>query len=232
MEVVNLYMCLRNNEKTLKQTFNILETLENNLINIAINYFFYENDSVDSTRSLIDDFMLHRAGNTLFENLNNNQFSSISSLDRTRYMAKIRNKMKSLSKDFNSNYSLLLDTDIEFTYQDIHNMLTTLKSNDAIAMVIPFGYVENKQYQYYDTYALLTIDDKNYLHSFGLPSILEVKSGFGGIALLNSKTFHQCYWDINQMKIKSEHLSFCNEVLKFGKIALLTYVKVGWNTFK
>ena len=232
MDTINLYMCLRNNDKTLKFTFDILETLEQCLHNTKFNYFFYENDSIDNTRQLIKTFMLNRNGNFTFENCNNKQYSSISSLERTQYMAKIRNKMKSLSCGFHSDYSLLLDTDIEFTYKDIETMLSTLKNNKSIAMVIPFGYAKNKLYKYYDTYALLTMDDKNHLQSFGLPSIIEVKSGFGGIAILLSDIFDECKWDFNQKILKSEHLSLCRDVRCLGKIALLTYVKVGWNTFK
>ena len=62
--------------------------------------------------------------------------------------------------------------------------------------------------------------------------MIEVKSGFGSIAILLSDIFDQCKWDPDQKILKSEHLSFCRDVRCLGKIASLIYVKVGWNTFK
>ena len=49
---------------------------------------------------------------------------------------------------------------------------------------------------------------------------------------LKSVIFDKCKWNPDQKILKSEHLSLCRDVRCLGKIALLLYIKVGWNTFK
>ena len=225
-------MCLRNNESTLMSTFDQLKEVEEKLHNFEFYYYIYENDSHDSTKYLIKSFMKNRKGSYLLETLKNIHYGSESNLERSQFLARCRNKMKVLNNDRQNGLAIILDSDIKFCHSDVSYMITSLHSNKDIAMVTAFGHTSKSMYTYYDTYALLTRDYKQRLAKVGLPDIIEVHSAFGGLAMLPTSVFENCFWDPNQDILMSEHYSFCKMVAKFGRIVILKNVKVGWNMFK
>lgn len=226
--IINIYICLRNNADTLHYTFDRLIELEKYH---QLHYFIYENDSHDETKSMIKDFMKDRNGSYLLETLNVKHYGSESNLKRSQFLADCRNKMKLLGSKVESYVTVIVDSDIDFSPNDINTMIGKL-DEPGIAMVTPFGHTEKSKYKYYDTYALLTLDDKRRIPVVGAPDIIYVKSAFGGIAVLKSDIFKECFWNNKQQVLMSEHYSFCKEVLKYGNIIILKKVKVGWNIFK
>ena len=93
-------------------------------------------------------------------------------------------------------------------------------------MITPFAFVDGNT-SYYDTYALQTLEDKNFI-SLLIPELLEVKSAFGGFALLRTSSLIKCNWSHNDERLCSEHNNFCDEIRKFGKIAIARDIRVHW----
>ena len=225
MENINIYICLRNNETTIQHTFDILKLCET-IWNIT--YFIYENDSVDSTKSQIRNFMMNRSGRYVCCDLNDINYSS-NSIQKTQYMASVRNKVKNISKGFHtnlSNISVLLDSTISFSPNDLKFMVNILHNCSAYSMVTPYGHHFHNKHCYSDINSLETLDGTNILSVTGLPSIVEVHSAFGGLAVFRTSAFMQSEWDPLQSTLKSEHYSFCRNIRKHGKIVILTNIRV------
>ena len=227
--IINVFMCLRNNADTLQNTFNSLKALENHFENFRFVYYIFENDSTDDTPSLISSFMQHRSGTFKSCNLNTRQWGSVKDTQRSSDMARYRNNMKNLCSSWDdSEFSIILDSNVSFSISTISDFISTLQNDSSIAMVTPFGHIQSSPRTYYDTYALLTNSDKRYIPLF-IPAILPVKSSFGGIVMLRSQAFRNSSWNTIVSSLESEHVSFCADVRRYGSVVILKHTKVSWH---
>ena len=224
MECINVFICLRNNSNTIHKTLNTFELLEDYF---NLHYFIFENDSYDDTPSIIENFMKHRKGQFSSNTFHKIHWDSVQNSSRSRDMAFYRNSMKNLCTDFSNRFSIILDSDIEFSLSTINSFIDVLIQYDHIAMVTPFSTVGNSD-KYYDTYALLTQNNKNSLSNFRLSPILSVNSAFGGIIMIRSSILQKCSWDEHVSQLHSEHVSFCQNVKLFGDVVIATQVRVKW----
>ena len=224
-QVINVFMCVRNNENSLETTFNSLLNIQKTY-NVKMNFYIYENDSSDSTPYLIIDFYRRNSlsGAYSIEKISKKEWTDVKDINRSRDMAMYRNNMKDLCKDFSQEYSLIIDTDVEFTSTNFFDMLKLLKKNKDIAMVTPYAYAGNTL-TYYDTYAL----DSPKKICVLMPEIQEVYSAFGGFVLIRSSVLKECHWDIIPEKLCSEHNYFCNMVRSYGKVVIARDIRVHWN---
>ena len=202
MTDLHVFMCVRNNQKSLVKTLNSLECTENAMPHIRFAYYIYENDSTDNTCEFILDFMKKRRGNVSVGNkLNKIQWTSVKDKNRIRDMAMYRNRMKGLCADFaTSKYSIILDSEISFSPTTIQEMIKVLDTNPDIAMTTPWGVSNAASYKrrnaYYDLYALLTLKDN---------------------------------WTVeNQNGMYSEHVYFCERVRKYGSVVICRDIAVQW----
>jgi len=226
-QTVNVFMCVRNNEQTLQSTFDQLLNIQNTY-NIKMNYFIYENDSTDLTPFVIIDFYRNNnvKGAYKIEKLSKKEWTDVKDINRSADMATYRNTMKNLCNEEyfeHSEYSLIVDTDVEFTPKNFFDMIKLLKSNQTIAMVTPYAYAGNTL-DYYDTYALDSPKNICVL----MPEIQEVKSAFGGFVVIKTNVLQKCSWDIIPDKLCSEHNYFCNMVQTFGKVVIARDIRVHW----
>ena len=153
--LIDVFMCLRNNENTLSVTFDQLRDCEEHFASkLRFNYYIYENDSIDNTPSLIKEFMQDRKGIYVSDKLAKEQWRSVADNDRSKDMAQYRNSMKGLCKRFKSTYTLIIDSEVTFSHLTLDKFITLLDTNSDIAMTTPFGHIANKPHKYYDTYAL------------------------------------------------------------------------------
>ena len=233
MNIINVFMCLRNNEDTIINTFKLLNDIEVLHNEYKFRYYIYENDSTDTTKSIIIDFFKNHSGTCIFETLNKKQWGNTRDIDRVFDMSIYRNKMKSLCKNFkNSEFSIILDSNITFKNNILQQMIEILKDNDTIHMVTPFGFVKYRPKLYYDTFALdldSSIKGTNLQkikHEIKSNNLIELKSGFAGFVLIRTKTLQKCSWKCNS--VGSEHNEFCKEVSKYGKIICASHIKVCW----
>ena len=226
---IYVFLCCRDNENSLSNTLNNLISIQNKCTQFNFYYHIFENDSTDNTKKIIIDFFNNKNihGNYSLNNFHFKKWNSIEDINRSKDMAFYRNSMKNLCEfNLNSDFSLILDTDISFTEQTFVHMLNVLTVHKSIHMVTPFAFVDENT-AYYDTYALQTLEDKNFI-SLLIPELLEVKSAFGGFALLRTSSLQQCNWSHNNEIICSEHNNFCNELRQFGKIVIARDIRVNW----
>lgn len=222
---VNVFMCVRNNEHTLEKTFRQLDTIKEKF-NLQLCYYVYENDSSDSTPYMIIDYYRNNnlKGSYQIERLSKKEWASVKNINRSADMAKYRNKMKSLCNDFEySDYSIIVDTDVDFTPKNFFDSIKLLKQNPDIAMVTPYAYAGNTLL-YYDTYAL----DSPVNICVLMPEVQPVHSAFGGFAVIRTHVLEQCHWDIIPNKVCSEHNYFCEMVRKYGKVVIARDIRVHW----
>ena len=224
-EHINIFMCVRNNDYSLQKTFTQLLNLQT-IFDVKLNFYIYENDSTDSTPYMIIDFFRNYnvQGAYKIEKLSKKEWTNVKDINRSKDMATYRNIMKSLCTNFNSSqYSLILDTDVEFSPDNFKNMIKLLKNNQDIAMVTPYAFAGDTL-KYYDTYALESPTNICVL----MPEIQEVYSAFGGFVVIRSSILKECHWDVTENKLCSEHNYFCSMVRKYGKVVIARDIRVHW----
>lgn len=234
--IINVFLCVRNNENILELTLENLIKIEKDNSNYKFKYYMYENDSIDNTKKIVLNFYKNHNGNCLFETLKKKQWGCVKDNNRSLDMSYYRNKMKSLCKNFNnSKYSLILDTNVLFDVLCFKKMIDILENNLDIHMVTPYGVLENKPNKYYDTYALSI---KNVYGNKALyflnkqlkyNDIVDINSGFSGFSIIRSETLYKCNWGTEINNICSEHNVFCNEVNMYGRIVCCKNIKVYWS---
>ena len=79
---VSVLSMFRDSEEYLGGTLERLSSLEEQEPSIEFEYFFYENDSVDSTVSILEDWLSNRNGLVSSEQLNKAKFSQSTSVER------------------------------------------------------------------------------------------------------------------------------------------------------
>jgi len=167
-------------------------------------------------------------------------------------MCMLRNNLKQHHKILYSDYVLLLDSDVVFTENTIYQMLNII-NKDNIVMVTPYcicwkNYVNNKDYHYYDSLAVITKDNITYkdnlntclfntckrcIHYRKINNIKinnkflidnkvnNVKSAFGGFALIKTVIYNDVKWD----NTVCEHHYFCEQINKYGNIVIAANIK-------
>lgn len=129
----------RNNGAWLRTwALNRFKSLEQDL---NIKYYFYENDSRDSTKHLLHEFMhgteaveVNRRGRVVCENTKSTKiFKRDTSLDRIQNIANARNNMLEL-RPFYGEWTLMLDSETYFPPDLIHQFLDMKIEDDVVAV--------------------------------------------------------------------------------------------------
>ncbi|MCP4923839.1 MAG: glycosyltransferase family 2 protein, partial [bacterium] len=134
-EKICVYALWRDSEPHLERTLEQLEDLER--LDFDFEYFFYENDSQDNTVAILKTWLQSRKGQFKHENLGARKFGSTMEPQRMELLADCRNKCKDLLCDAESQYTLLLDSDIIFNKENLLAHLEAIKSLDDCVMVTP-----------------------------------------------------------------------------------------------
>jgi hypothetical protein len=228
----------RNSTKHIQRTLDSLD----NLAKLGdFNFYFYENDSIDNTGQILSDWLKNRSGELLSENIQAPQFGSVPSIERLVLLSYYRNKAKTLIANSNSEYTLLIDTDILFSNINFQILYEFMQKIAGCAMVVS----NTRQYQiddlmnhetndsFYDVFALRDYYNNNGLYFTDCPFVLnsdreawkknqaiQIKSGFSGFALIKTDILKQpdCFWSTCG---HSEHVNFCNSVNRYGNIYML-----------
>jgi hypothetical protein len=225
-EFINVFMCVRNNENNLVETFSVLEKIRRKDVTYEYRYFIFENDSIDETCALCEAFMSRNHGIFMSDSLNKIQWKDVKDIGRVTDMSIYRNKCKSLCSDQNmknSMYCVLVDTNVKFDDTILERFMNVLQ-DESIAMVSPFGKVGPKRV-YYDTYALEFLDSPKPLRIDC--GIIDVKSACGGIFMVRSDAALIATWKSIDSH-RSEHNHFCYKVRDFGRIVIDTSIVTEW----
>ena len=218
---INVFMSVRNNESTIGNTLSQLKVAERKS-GVEFRYYIYENDSYDDTPNQLRDFYTHSNGIYACEKLDKPHWSSTPHPARMLDLARYRNLMKDLCDNWNSEYSVILDSQIDFSPDIIEKQINLLESTGAV-MATPFGSPIHSR-RYYDLYAYRDMEGSQEIPDTEKP--FEAASAFCGFVTLRSEVFKKCYWDCNGAE--SEHVSFCQMVRQYGKILVDPSVRVKW----
>jgi hypothetical protein len=248
---ISVLSLFRDSESYIHDCLHRLEDLEKNT-NAEFSYFFYENDSVDNTRQILTDWLADR-GQLTFEDINTPRFGSISSFDRFVLMSYYRNILLKSCTPLQSDYTLILDSDVKFENNLITEYLQFV--NDDVAMLTS-NNVQNincvmcgcSKNSYYDSLALQDCSgnsvmtwscnpfyrkEERDLWSSGQP--VKVNRAFAGAAFIKTSVLNQASWNLRDpTNPECEHWGFCDRVRQFGDIlaipSIVTRVEIPQDT--
>lgn len=236
ISVISLF---RDSEDYIHKAFKNLEALEGNY---GMEYFFYENDSKDNTARLLKGWMEKRQGIIVSENLGAPKFAQTTDPVRFFMMAGYRNKILDEAKPLDSQWTLLLDSDVDFPENIIEKYLS-LEIPDVV-MYTPCIEHNIKCHMceprcdkpaYFDHFALRDRNDrlgqlfscnpfweKEDREAWAQDKPVEVHCAFGGAVLIKSGILNRCYWNTEG---DCEHVLFAEQVREHGKIVAVPFVK-------
>jgi hypothetical protein len=129
MIIISVVLIIKNREKYIHYLNDIFTTIEEIYVDkYMFEYFIYENNSTDDTKNAIKNFYKskNRNGKYFLENIDNNKtFYGGIDIKRGKYMSFLRNRLKSLHGNLQSNYTLIIDEGVVFTYNTIEKMINT-----------------------------------------------------------------------------------------------------------
>jgi hypothetical protein len=241
-EKISVFCIWRDSEKSIHKTLKQLESLES-LETFSFSFYFYENDSSDNTVEILSNWMSSRNGKILSENLGAKKFGSVEDPERMIFLCECRNKCKDLANENDSSYSLLIDSDVEFSKENLLLQLKDLETLENAAMVtsnvrqnIPDLTFGESQDSYYDVYAFRDKRGHNGIYFSDCPSYIKedqlkwklslpivTMSSFGGFALIKSDIFNKVKWSAD---INCDHVNMCYDISKYGLIYLNPRSKV------
>lgn len=239
---ISVFCIWRDSEKTIHKTLKQLEDLES-IDGFEFSYFFYENDSKDNTSKILEKWLENRSGKIQSEIINAKKFGTTTDPERMKFLCNCRNKCKELASENKSDYSLLIDSDIEFNKFNFIEQLDCLNSLDQAVMTtanvrqnIPDFTFNTSIDSYYDTYAFRDSYGNNGLYwsdspfirkqdrfnwSLGKPMI--TMSSFGGFAIIKSDIFNKVEWHSD---FHCDHVNMCYDISRHGNIYIIPRSKV------
>ena len=249
MEKISVLSMFRDSESYLAEALHRLDALERETKDFSFEYFFYENDSTDSTVDIINKWIVKKDGRLLSEILNKPKFSQSTAVERQIDMTHYRNRMLDNAKPLDSTYTLLLDSDVIFNGSLINDYVQYF-NNDVVkhiyrklVMITPnvsqnikCKMFDETKDSYYDSFALvdnynnhgLTWASNPFFHpvdrqkwASGIP--VEVQSAFGGAPLIKSNVLNKIKWSTDG---GCEHWNFCRDIRQHGKIIVAPNVEV------
>jgi len=225
------------------RTLDNLKNIVDNNPNLSFAFYFYENDSVDSTKQILEDWIKNYCGKVFSEELGLPKFGSVMDVTRLVLLAYYRNKLQELcSAELESDYTLLIDTDIIFDHSHFQILLQYIVDLNA-AMVVAntrqnaFGdlMLQETDDTFYDAFALRDRFNNQSIYFTDCPLMINkdredwnknlpvsLLSGFSGFALLKTEIFKKCRWSTTG---HSEHVNFCYEINRYGDIFIIPSCK-------
>ena len=217
ISVISLW---RNSSTYIDEALKRLEGLEKKY---DMDYYFYENDSEDNTLERLKQWLRTRNGSLISETLSTQHYGPVADATRIDNFVKYRNTILNEAKPLNSDYTLLLDSDVSYNNRLIKDSLKYM--TDDVAMVTP-NILQNLKCEmgdctkqsYYDSFAL-----KDKLNQQGLtwscnPFVepndrmkwkggkpVEVNSAFGGAPLIRTSVLNKpsVIWSVNHTSLNN-----------------------------
>lgn len=239
----------RNNEQYLKNYFiPKLEKLIKIYSYIKFYFYFYENDSTDNTKSILENFCNKNEAFFSSENINASLYKRDTSIGRIDNICKCRNKLLEM-RPFKGDWTIIIDSDIQFPDNLIDRFIAKKIPNDLVAITSNGkDHIKCKNHSncnhYYDTLSLVFSDNssgfshflktgskccpfknKNDLLNWNINNLIKVNSAFGGLAIyktsiLNNKIIKYSSECHTNTKHYCEHIGFNTALRNFGSIYL------------
>jgi len=259
---ISICLVIRDGEKYMEYIDRFFKNYEKLYPDDKLEFFIYENNSTDNTKSLIKKFYKNRKGKYICEDLYNNKMKSGRSKERGNHMAEIRNKLKKHHGILTSDYTLIFDCDVVFLPFTIKQLIETLEYNSDFAIASTFNICWNvykypwhlkwdnntsliNRCHYYDSFALLFNGCSYFSETTNCPlesckhcitwrkknlpkeilldmtKINIAETAFGCISLIRTDIYNKVNWGSSIC----EHHSFCEQVSKYGKVAINPKIK-------
>ena len=241
---VSVLSMFRDSEDYLPETLKDLDALQDQSA-CDIEYFFYENDSRDQTVPLLKEWLSDKKGNLLSQTLHKPKFSQSSAVERQLDMTHYRNQLLGAAKPLDSQYSIILDSDVRFDSDILNQYLSIFKDNElsSVVMITP-NVLQNinckmfnpSKKSYYDSFALIdrlgnhgmtwtcnpffNLEDRT---RWVNKQPVYVNSAFGGCPIIKSDVLNQVQWSTDG---GCEHWNFCRDVRVHGDIVVAPNVEV------
>lgn len=239
---IKIYGLCRDSEPHLQRTLKQLESLVQKT-EFDFSFCFYENDSIDNTRLILDSWIKNYNGNIICETLNAKKFGSVPDIERLILLSYYRNKLISEAQNDDSDLSLLIDTDLVFDNLSFDRLIETINANKCVAVVanarqnlIPDLMFNETNDSFYDVFAFRDKFNNYGLYFTDCPFVLEqdriswankepikIQSGFSGFMLIKTQILKLCLWSTCG---SSEHVNFCYNINRYGDILLCPNAKV------
>lgn len=221
--IVNVFMCCRDNQDTLQHTLDNLLACESHLPDSEFVYNILENDSQDDTPNIIQNFFKTNKGSYSCHVFGNTKWASEPGAGRMRDMARYRNLMKALCSSWDkSQYSFIIDSEIQFDADIMFKQIEYLQQHTDVAMVTPYGTVGTSDV-YYDKFAYRDMSNTQ-----DISDVKDrVRSAFAGFVCIRTPVLQRCEWSCVDGDT-SEHVPFCDMVRRHGDVAIDREVRVRW----
>ena len=225
---ITVFSLWRDSVSYIDKALSNIKALESNNKDIEFEYYFYENDSTDDTKKILEDFFRYRKGKLVSEKLLAPKFGSVITPQRMRAMAEYRNKILNFAKPMDSDYSLIWDSDVDFD-ENILNKFLEYRDEGAmlcpnIRQNVPCMMGSGDDTSYYDSLSLVDRydvlcmiwagnpfydEEDRAKYEKGLP--IEVHKAFGGFVLIKSEVLNKesVEWFSNGCL---EHWGLCERV--------------------
>ena len=243
---VSVLSMFRDSEDYLSDTLSCLDALQDRS-SCEIEYFFYENDSTDNTVPILKNWLSNKSGDLLSQTLAKAKFSqeTAASVERQLDMTHYRNQLLNLAKPLDSEYAIILDSDVYFDSDILDRYLSMFKDDELsnVVMITP-NVLQNIKCQmfddsknsYYDSFALIDRfgnhgmiwacnpffngEDRERWES---NQVVHVSSAFGGCPIIKSEVLNKVQWSTDG---GCEHWNFCRDVRSHGNIVVAPDIKV------
>lgn len=279
VQSITLMALFRNNRSYIEWLIPKLESMEKYYSKnhgVQLHYAFYENDSTDTTPRLLQGFTNHpsRRGRSLCitdrlkEAPKSVAFENDTGIERTRYLGGLRNKLLAAMRPIKTQWVWMLDSDVYFEIDVLEAMFKCKPLDNNIAVMTsntkevkkkasPDGHPYICWEHYYDTYALVDVDDRMFyplcrfkeciackdrrekcgLSTYDSNSVIDVRSAYAGCAIMRGKhldnpivqwkTTEVCFGEIAMC----EHVYFCDMMhiaSDGGRVVIVDDVKLYW----
>jgi hypothetical protein len=234
ISTISVFCIWRDAESYIERTLQQLEDLES-LNNFSFSYFFYENDSKDRTPEILEKWIETRKGFVLSEKLNAQKFGSTACNDRMKFLCECRNKSKLLAGKNESYYSLIFDSDIEFSKENFLMLINDIRTLPKAVMVTPNVrqnitdlVFKTTTDSYYDVYPFRDRHGHEGIYFSDCPSFnrqdqfnwkigkqISCSAAFGGFSLIKSFAFNEVSWTSD---VKCDHVNLCYDLHQYGVI--------------
>ena len=162
---ISVVCLVKNNEKWFEYFSRYMSEIESSK-DFIFEYFFYENNSTDNSKKLVENFMQCRSGKYLCENIDKPiKWKNPISIERGMWMTYLRDKLKKMHGTLNSEYTFIIDTNLVLHSNTFNDLVKTFQDK-SISVVAPYTNCDTSSCNhYYDSLALCTLSGLNYINT-------------------------------------------------------------------
>jgi hypothetical protein len=236
---INVLALWKNSENHIQRTLYQLDNLLT-LPDFEFQFFFYGNDHRDRTNTILEEWKTSHPELLIinqYEELGAPSFGSVTSNVRTAMLAHFRNKCKRLATGYDSIYSLVIDTDLEWDNDDFLALYYTHCDREIYPIVGALGSTVQNLEDYtfgnaaesvYDIFCMRDREGSACMYFADSPfpiksdnddfrngKPVKVMAAFGGMGLYRSEIYNQCTY---YGQAASEHVSLSYQMSKFGDL--------------